>query len=88
MAPEVPTGKYDFRADLWSTGLIFLEILVANEPWKHVQRYIANEKRNFFTKFYCGAITLDRFGIYPSDVMMSLINGLLAHSPESRFTFE
>jgi serine/threonine protein kinase len=38
MAPEVgdPLLNYGIEADLWSIGLIFLEMLLGNLPWKTV----------------------------------------------------
>lgn len=37
MAPEIreTNGIYDKTADLWSCGIIFLEMLVGNKPWSH-----------------------------------------------------
>ena len=38
MAPEIreTNGIYDKTADLWSCGIIFLEMIVGTKPWKHL----------------------------------------------------
>jgi len=35
MAPEVFDMNYDKGADIWSCGVIFLEMLVGRKPWQN-----------------------------------------------------
>jgi serine/threonine protein kinase len=38
MAPEVLKGNnYSSKADMWSIGLIFLEMLIGDLPWSNVK---------------------------------------------------
>ena len=53
MAPEIlGYRQYGVQADLWSIGVIFLEIIVGNLPWKKAQgSEIAVRKKQFFYRF-------------------------------------
>jgi len=53
MAPEIASYKaYGKKADLWSVGALFLEMLVGNRPWEGcARREEGPRKKAFFYRF-------------------------------------
>lgn len=83
MAPEIILHRrYDFRADLWSIGVILYECLFGAAPYrsKSVEELVEKVK------------ALQKIEIPPNSKISSecedLLNRLLKHDPDKRITFE
>lgn len=49
MAPEIDIyGDYGQGADIWSCGVIFLEMLVGSKPWPNCTRKEEGPKKKYF----------------------------------------
>jgi Protein kinase domain. len=44
MAPEVINGRYDHKADVWSVGIVALELAEKDPPYIYDDHLIAMEK--------------------------------------------
>jgi serine/threonine protein kinase len=82
MAPEVGQGSYDLKADLWSIGVILLDMLITNIPWKNKTKF--QNKDQFMTSFTTGKVSLEDFGFQFSNICMNMLGLLLQRDPQRR----
>ena len=86
VAPEVNEGKYDSRADIYSVGCIFLELICGKFPTLEDQggKQPGRAKKNFFDKFEKGQIDLSKLGIKISPLYLKLVKGMLVKDLNKR----
>lgn len=80
IAPEILTGRpYDgFKADVWSCGVVLYALLFGRFPYSPAQykRLVAGEQINF------------DFPQYGSESIKILLQGMLSHNPQTRFSMD
>ena len=89
MAPEIASYKaYGQRADIWSCGALFLEMLVGNRPWEGCpRREEGPRKKAFFYRFSEGNVNLETYGVKVSELCMALLRGMLQQNPTDRMSW-
>jgi serine/threonine-protein kinase ULK/ATG1 len=89
MAPEIASYKaYGKRADLWSCGALFLEMLVGNRPWEGcTRREEGPRKKAFFYRFSEGEVDLSQYGVKVSEMCLDLIKRMLKQNPADRISW-
>lgn len=89
MAPEVAGYKaYGKKADLWSCGVVFLEMLVGNRPWEGcTRREEGPGKKAFFYRFSEGSVDLANYGVKVSPLCLALLRGMVQQNPADRMSW-
>lgn len=83
MAPEIDgITNYSLKADLYSIGVILLEMLVGNLPWRNKTPYA--DKQNFFLNLRVGNVIFDQLGVRLSPFSKDILFGLLQPNPQYR----
>jgi len=90
MAPEIENyGDYGTESDIWSCGVIFLEMLVGSKPWPGCSRREEGPKKKaFFYKFSEGQINLNDYGVKVSTLFHSLLRHMIVKDPEKRISWK
>ena len=89
MAPEVARHKaYGPKADLWSCGIVFLEMLVGNRPWEGcAKRDEGRAKKDFFYRFSTGEEDLRTYGLNVSPLCLALLHGTIKQRSADRMSW-
>ena len=89
MAPEIADYReYGKQADLWSCGVLFLEMLVGNRPWPGcTRREEGPKKKAFFYRFSEGCVDLADHGVSVSPLCLALLRNMMQKNPEKRMTW-
>lgn len=84
MAPEIlDYREYGKLADVWSAGVIFLELMVGNKPWANAQpREVAGLKKAFFYRFAEGNVDLEKMGVKISPIYLNLLRAMVKKDPK------
>eukprot|EP00356_Strombidium_inclinatum_P010181 CAMPEP_0170494500 /NCGR_PEP_ID=MMETSP0208-20121228/14675_1 /TAXON_ID=197538 /ORGANISM="Strombidium inclinatum, Strain S3" /LENGTH=362 /DNA_ID=CAMNT_0010770563 /DNA_START=15 /DNA_END=1103 /DNA_ORIENTATION=+ len=85
-APEVVCGTYNLKADIWSLGVMFLEMIAPAAPWR-VKKDISL-KRIYFKNFACGRISKESLGSSGiSEELYSLLRRMVCVSQKERINW-
>ena len=85
MAPELAQGSgYSANADLWSMGVILLDLLVYKKLYENKRPFV--NKNNFVYAFANRKVDLAEYGFQVSDLCLDLLRGLVAVDPADRLS--
>lgn len=80
VAPEVMSGRYDYKVDIWSLGCVVIEMASAKAPWSE-----CNFESSFQALYHIGST--NSYPIIPahlSDEARSFVSVCLTRNPAQR----
>ena len=80
-APEMTTGIYDYKADVYSLGCILYKMITKCEP------FIGKNEQEVFSKKAVPTLELNRVS-YVSDLCLKLLEGCLQYDKENRISMD